>query len=234
MRILALDTSGTNLSVCVIEEDKVIADFNLCAGMTHSETLLPVIDEILTKSKIDINDIDILACGIGPGSFTGLRIGIATIKGLALSLEKKVIGVPTLLGLAYNIPYFDGMICSMIDAKNNNVYAGIYEYQQNKLVQVGKYYTDSIDELITSLKAEEKNIIFVGDGVYAYQEKLRENIGERAKFASFPFNREHAVSIAYEALKRASRNEYDNVDTLNPMYLKKSQAERALETDGNL
>ena len=232
MKILALDTSGTNLSVCVLEDEKVIAEFNLCAGMTHSETLLPAIDEMLSKSKIEIDSIDVLACGIGPGSFTGLRIGIATVKGFALSLEKKVIGIPTLLGLAYNVPYFDGIICSLIDAKNNNIYAGMYEYKNDELVQHGEYFTESIGNLIKVLKAENQKVMFVGDGVFDYQEKLENELHEKAHFAPFTLNRELSTSIAHAAFHRVQKNDFDDANALNPMYLKKSQAERMLEMDG--
>ena len=121
MKVLAIDTSGPNCSVAIIDEEKVICDFNLSIGTTHSETLLPMVDEVCKTSKIDLSDVDIFACGIGPGSFTGLRIGIATIKGFALAQNKPVIGVPTLDALANNIAAFDGLICSVLDARNNNV-----------------------------------------------------------------------------------------------------------------
>ena len=151
MKILALDTSGTNCSVSIIDEDKVIADFNLNTGLTHSQTLMPLIDSMCKFSEIDLKDIDVFACSIGPGSFTGLRIGIATIKGFALSLNKKVIAVPTLVGLAYNITNFDGIICSVLDARNDNVYAALFKYE-NKPKMIENYITDSVDTLIENLK----------------------------------------------------------------------------------
>ena len=110
MKILAIDTSTANCSASIIDENKVIADFNLNTGLTHSQTLVPMIDRMCKYSETSLNDIDVFACSIGPGSFTGLRIGIATIKGFALSLNKKVIAVPTLVGLAYNIQYLQIII----------------------------------------------------------------------------------------------------------------------------
>ncbi|MBQ9280215.1 MAG: tRNA (adenosine(37)-N6)-threonylcarbamoyltransferase complex dimerization subunit type 1 TsaB [Clostridia bacterium] len=237
MKILALDTSGGNCSACLLEDDKIVSEFSLSAGVTHSQTLLPIVDTLNQFSNIDISEVDVFACSTGPGSFTGLRIGIATVKGFALSLEKKVIGVPTLLGLAYNIPYFDGLICSVLDAKNNNVYAGIYRYQEGVPVLVGDYITESSDKLIEIL--EEKmgafvdmqlaKVMFVGNGAITYREKFVAAFGKQAHFASFSFNRELASSIALVAWNRAKNGDFDDYDTLVPMYLKKSQAERMLE-----
>lgn len=233
MKILALDTSGSNLSVCVREDEKKISDFNLAAGVTHSETLLPVIDTLFQNLNMDLNEIDVFSCGIGPGSFTGLRIGIATVKGFALSLQKKVIGIPTLLALAENIPHFDGIICSVLDAKNKNVYAGLYEKENGMLAQIDGYITESVDVLIDRLKAKEKKVIFVGDGIFTYREMFEKALGEKAFFASLSQNRVLASSVAKLAYDRAIQNDFDNIDTLNPLYLKKSQAERMLEMGEN-
>ena len=129
MKILALETSGSNCSVALIDEEKVIADFNCNTGTTHSQNLMPMLEQVQKFSEVSLDDIDYFASSIGPGSFTGLRIGIATIKGMALSLNKKVLAVPSLVGLAYNVPYFDGIICSVLDAKNDNVYAALFAYK---------------------------------------------------------------------------------------------------------
>lgn len=232
MKILALDTSGTNCSVCILDEEKVICDFNLSTGTTHSQTLLPMIDTLKKFSNIDLDDIDVLACSIGPGSFTGLRIGIATIKGFALSLNKKVIGVPTLVGLAYNNSYFDGYICSVLDAKNNNVYAGIFKYENGKPILKDNYITDDVDTLINKLKEKDSKILFVGDGALAFKEKFQTAFGENAFFAPIHLNNQLSSSIAKAALDKALLGEFDDYNTLNPLYLKKSQAERVLEQDG--
>ena len=229
MKILAIDTSGQNCSVAIIDEEKVICDFNLSIGTTHSETLLPMIDEVCKTSKIDLSEVDILACGIGPGSFTGLRIGIATIKGFALAQNKNVIGVPTLDALAYNIANFDGLICSVLDARNNNVYAGIYKYENDKVILQDDYITENLDTLIDILKVKNEKVMFVGDGAVSFKEKLKEALNEKALFAPLHLNNQLSSSDAKAALDRALVNEFDNSDTLNPMYLKKSQAERTFE-----
>lgn len=229
MKILAIDTSGQNCSVAIINEEKVICDFNLSIGTTHSETLLPMIDEVCKTSKIDLSEVDVLACGIGPGSFTGLRIGIATIKGFALAQNKNVIGVPTLDALAYNIANFDGLICSVLDARNNNVYAGIYKYENEKVILQDDYITENLDTLIDILKSKNEKVMFVGDGAVSFKEKFRETLNEKALFAPLHLNNQLSSSVAKAALDRALVNDFDNADTLNPMYLKKSQAERTFE-----
>ena len=229
MRILAIDTSGQNCSVAIIDEEKVICDFNLSIGTTHSETLLPMIDEVCKTSRIDLSEVDVLACGIGPGSFTGLRIGLATIKGFALAQNKNVIGVPTLDALAYNIANFDGIICSVLDARNNNVYAGIYKYENDKVVLKDDYITENLDTLIDILKSKNEKVMFVGDGAVSFKQQFKDALNEKAKFAPIHLNNQLSSSVAKAALDRALENDFDDADTLNPMYLKKSQAERTFE-----
>jgi len=228
MNVLALDTSGPNCSVAIINETNVIANFNINIGKTHSETLLPLVDELLRFSNISLNDIDMFACCIGPGSFTGIRIGIATIKGFALSLNKPVISVSTLEGLAYNVPTFDGIICSILDARNNNVYAALYQLQDTPKM-IGNYHTDSINDLIEELKKQDKKILFVGDGAISYQEHIQNELKEKAFFTPYHLNEQSAVSIAKAAFDKYNENNLDNVDALHPLYLRKSQAERMLE-----
>ena len=231
MKILAMDTSGPNCSVCILDEEKVICDFNLNTGTTHSQTLLPIVDTLKQFSNVELSDIDVFACGIGPGSFTGLRIGLATVKGFALSINKPVIGVSTLLGLAYNTSIFDGLVCSVLDAKNNNVYAGIFKYEKDKPILVGDYITDDVDTLINILKEKNSKVLFVGDGAISFRKNFEDALGDMAYFAPLHLNNQLASSVAKAALDRALLNDFDNYDTLNPMYLKKSQAERMLEND---
>ncbi len=229
MKILAIDTSGANCSVAIIDEEKVICDFNLSIGTTHSETLLPMIDEVCRTSKIDLSEVDVLACGIGPGSFTGLRIGIATIKGFALAQNKPVIGIPTLDSLANNIATFDGLVCSVLDARNNNVYAGIFKHEDEKVVLQDDYITEDLDTLIEILRSKNEKIMFVGDGAVSFKQQFKAALNEKALFAPIHLNNQLSSSVAKAALIRAMNNDFDNADTLNPMYLRKSQAERTFE-----
>lgn len=233
MKILALDTSGMNCSACIIDEEKVISDFNINTGATHSVILMPMIDSMLKYSSISLDDIDIFACSIGPGSFTGLRIGIATIKAFALANNKPVVGVPSLVGLAYNISNFDGIICSILDAKNDNVYAALFKYQDDKPVMIENYITDTIDDLTENLKNKNEKVMFVGDGSISFKEKLKDALNENAYFAPLHLNNQLSTSIAKAALEKATHGETESCDTLMPMYLKKSQAEREAENKKN-
>lgn len=228
MKVFALDTSGSNCSIAIIDDMHVISDFNLDIEIAHSQNLLPMIDCVKKFSNIDLSDIDIFACSIGPGSFTGLRIGISTIKGFALSLNKNVIGVPSLVGLAYNIPHFDGIICSILDAKNDNVYSAIFEYK-DRPIMMGNYISSDFNSLVNLLKSSKNNIIFVGDGAISYKDRLIEIFKDRAFFVPYHLNMQSAKSIAKAALDKAFLGEYDDYNSLTPLYLKKSQAERMLD-----
>lgn len=232
MKILAIDTSGPNCSVSIIDDSKILAAFTINNGTTHSQNLVPMIEQVQKFANVDLSSIDAFACSIGPGSFTGLRIGIATIKGFAISLNKPTLSVPTLLALAYNISNFDGLVCSIIDARNNNVYAGIYRNENDSLTLVEDYISDSIEVLIEHLKDYDDNIIFVGDGVSVYKDLLYKNLSNDSSnilFASEHLNCQYALSVARAALDMAKNNEYSDYNSLSPLYLKKSQAERELD-----
>lgn len=231
MKILAIDTSGSNCSVAIIDNEKIISDFNLNTGTTHSQNLVPMLEQIQNFTKIDLKDIDVIACCTGPGSFTGIRIGIATAKGIALSLSKPVIGISSLESLAYNVPAFDGTICSIIDAKNENVYSGIYNQSPYPTLAYD-YVSDSIYTLIEKLKNVSGKIVFVGDGSIAYKEKLQEAFGENAYFIPDHLNTQFATSLARATINYAKENKYISCDELKPLYLKKSQAERMLDNNG--
>ena len=140
--------------------------------------------------------------------------------------------MPTLVGLAYNIANFEGTICSVLNAKNNNVYAGIFKCENDKPILTDNYVTESVDKLIEILKEKDSKVLFVGDGALAFKDKFKEAFKENAHFAPIHLNNQLASSIAKAAMDKASHNEFDDLDTLNPMYLKKSQAERMLEADG--
>lgn len=231
MKILALDTSGPNCSVSIMDDSTIVGDFTINNGITHSQNLVPMVEQVQKFANIELSDIDTFACSIGPGSFTGLRIGLSTIKGFALSLNKKVIGVPTLLSLAYNVSYFNGIICSILDARNDNVYAALYEKQNGRITLIGDYISDSISTLIEVLNKQNftSPILFVGDGSEVYHEKLVNELSDLTLlFAESNQNRQTALSVARAAMDMASFNEYCDYHSLSPLYLKKSQAERML------
>ena len=227
MKILTIGTSGKNCTVAITEDDILIKEININDGLTHAENLLPTIDKALKESNITLDDIDYYATSIGPGSFTGIRIGISTIKGLCLGKEKPVVAVPTLLGLAYNVKDFKGYIVSCIDARNDNVYARIYESDGKKIKDFSEYIVDTIDTLISQIQKLDKPNIVVGDGANLIAEKL--GINDSTSYAAEENNLEYASSIAASAFNMIQKGETTDGLHLSPLYLKKSQAERELE-----
>ena len=225
MKILAVDTSSSICSVALLEDNNLIDVLNLDDGKTHSENLMPLIDEILKKNKVDIKDINLLACCVGPGSFTGIRIGVASIKPIAEVLNIKVASVTSLEALARNIEIDQKTIVSLIDAKNNQVYCGIFSSDYEKK---DEYVANDINEVISILEKYE-NIVFVGNGAILHKDLIRNRIPNCLFSES---NEQSAVSIGKIGYKKYLKNELCDADTILPIYLRKSQAER-LKSNGN-
>ena len=236
MKILAIDTSSSICSVCITEDEKLLYKKELEDSKTHSQKLMPMIDTVLKNTNLQLEDMDLLACCIGPGSFTGIRIGIATIKAFADSLQIPVVGVNSLESLACNVEssYFneeDHYICSLIDAKNENVYYGLFQDSkdhQKGHTPVGALATKTITEVINEIKELDKPVIFVGDGASHYQYRIQETI-KKCSFVTDAFHKQTSVSIAKCAFYYYQEEYYGASNTLVPLYLRKSQAERALE-----
>ena len=218
MKILAIDTSSAICSTALLEDDRKLDEKNLDNGMTHSENLMPLIDKLLKENDVDLKDIDLFACSIGPGSFTGIRIGISTIKPFAEVLNKPIASVTSLETLAANVEKGD-VIVTLIDARNNQVYAGIFDNNYNKLEE---YMADDINNVIKIIK-KYKNIVFVGNGSVLHEELLRKNFLD-ASFMSN--NKQSAINVGKIAYKKYIGNDVYNADTIFPLYLRKSQAER--------
>ncbi len=233
MKILAVDTSSIVASCALINENKLICEYTLNHKKTHSQKLMPIIKEILVASEILPNEIDVFAASIGPGSFTGLRIGIATINGLAHASNKPVVGVKTIDALAYNIPYFDGIIVPIMDARRNNVYTGIYKQEDNEFNILKEQTVMNIDKLIEILKERKEKIVFNGDGVITYKEKLIDELNVRAIFSPNNLNMPKASSVAEIAMIKAKSGETQSYYDLKPEYLRKSQAERQYDEKEN-
>ena len=222
MKILALDSSSLTASVAVVEDDITIAEYTVNYKKTHSQTLLPMLDEIVKMTEQDLQEIDAIAIAAGPGSFTGLRIGIGTIKGLAYGLGKPVVGVSTLESLAHNIDVTDLVICPIMDARRGQVYNGIYRYNESTLECIAEPRALSLEELCEELT---ERTIFVGDGVNVHKEKIKEILGENAVFASPQNLLQRAGSVAYAALSKKTVS----AEGLTAVYLRKPQAERERE-----
>ena len=172
MKILALDSSGIVASVAVIEDDILLAEYTVNYKKTHSQTLLPMLDEVVKMTELDLETIDAIAVAAGPGSFTGLRIGSATAKGLGLALKKPLIAVPTVDALAYNLYDVSGLICPIMDARRSQVYTGIYRFEEHKLVAVKQQWASPMTELIEELNKLGEPVTFLGDGVPVFRSMI--------------------------------------------------------------
>lgn len=230
MKILALDSSGLVASVALAEDDNLVAEYTIQYKKTHSQTLLPMLEEIRRMVELDMSEVDAIAVAAGPGSFTGLRIGSATAKGLAFAMEKPVVPVPTLEGLAYQMYGTDALVCPIMDARRSQVYTGIYEfvYEENRydMRVVKEQCAVSFDEIAETLDRIGRKVIFTGDGIPVFRERMAEILRVPYTLAPAHRNRQSAACIAvlggiYYAQGRAVRGE-EHV----PEYLRLSQAER--------
>jgi tRNA threonylcarbamoyladenosine biosynthesis protein TsaB len=222
MKILSISTSSNIASVSISEDDACILELNINNNKTHSETLMPLINELFKTAGLKLSNIDAIACDIGPGSFTGIRIGVSSIKAMAESLDIPVIDVSSLEALSYNINDSDyKTICSLIDARNNQVYCGIFDKDHNLLES---YIADDINNVMESLNKYE-DILFVGDGAIVHKDLL--------KIKDFKSdNTIHSKHIAKCAYNKFINNSIKTADTITPLYLRKSQAERMKQSNG--
>ncbi|EOD00406.1 tRNA (adenosine(37)-N6)-threonylcarbamoyltransferase complex dimerization subunit type 1 TsaB [Caldisalinibacter kiritimatiensis] len=229
MKILAVDASTIVATCAILDEDKILSEHILNYKLTHSEKIMPMIKEVLNSCGLKPKDIDVYAASKGPGSFTGLRIGIATIKGLAHVADKPVVGVSTLEALAYNMPLADGIVVPIMDARRNRVYTGMYKWVDGRFETVNEEMAIEVTELIDMLKDVEEKIIFNGNGTLVYKDQLKEALGGKAVFAPASVNMARASSVAQIAMMKAKEGKVESYYSLVPNYLRKSQAERQYE-----
>ena len=232
MKILALDSSGLVASVAVVEDDGVnsslLAEYTVNYKKTHSQTLLPMLDEIARMIELDLNTIDAIAVAAGPGSFTGLRIGSATAKGLGLALDKPLVHVPTVDALAYNLYGTDRVICPLMDARRNQVYTGIYEFRNNELSVIEPQMAVGIDVIAGKLRALGREVVFLGDGVPVFRKALTEELMQGMDFSFAPahLNKQRAGAVAALAVSYVRAGKIETAAEHRPDYLRPSQAER--------
>jgi len=226
MKILAIDSSGMVASAAVVTEDTVLAEFNTDFRKTHSETLLPMIDSIMKMTETDVRDLDAVAVAKGPGSFTGLRIGSATAKGLALAADKPIIEISTLEAMAYQLYGTENIICPMMDARRHEVYYGVYRFEGEKLVQLIPDGAAPAADVIEKLNDLGKNAVLTGDGVPVNEAAVREKLKVPYLIAK-PFqNRQRAAALGILAVEYAKENRFVSTFDHAPVYLRVSQAER--------
>lgn len=230
MKILAIDSSGLVASVAVAEDDVLLAEFTVNYKKTHSQTLLPMLENVRDMIELDMETVDAVAVAAGPGSFTGLRIGSATAKGLALALKKPIIPVPTLEGLAYNLYGTQKLVCPIMDARRAQVYTGVYEFisGQDRLSMQTCMEQCALDigDLMKYLNQMKREIIFLGDAVPVYAERIRQEITVPYLFAPAHMNRQRAAGVAALAKVLYEQGRFENAEDHAPVYLRLSQAER--------
>lgn len=228
MKILSLDSATEAATCAVIEDDRLLGEITFNYKKQHSILMMPMIDKLLNNLKIDINSLDGFVVSKGPGSFTGLRIGVSTIKGLSQGTGKPFVSVSSLDALAYNLAYTDGTICPIIDALRNNVYTALYNFVDSKLQRVSDYMIISIDDLISTINEQNLKVCFIGDAIYKFKEKLTNNI-KNINFAPAHLNLVRASSLGEIGLNLLNSGIKDDLYTFSPLYIRKSQAEREYE-----
>ena len=225
MRILALDSSGLVATVAILEDEQTIAEYTVNYKKTHSQTLLPMLDEIVKMTEFDLSTVDAIAVAGGPGSFTGLRIGSATAKGLGLALDKPLIHIPTVDGMAYQLFGNGGLICPIMDARRNQVYTGIYRFEKDFEI-VEEQMAISVQELIEKLNAYGEKVTFLGDGVPVYKAQLEEGLRVEVSYAPAHMNRQSAAAVGTLGMKYFAEGKVESAREHQPDYLRLSQAER--------
>lgn len=228
MNILGIESSSLVASVAIVTDQVLVAEYTVNFKKTHSQTLLPMLDEIVTMVGFDLDTIDAIAVSAGPGSFTGLRIGSATGKGLGLALEKPLISVPTIDAMAYNLYGCISLICPIMDARRNQVYTGIYESRDGFSIVKPSCAMD-VGDLIEELNQTGEKVIFLGDGVPVYQERLEKELKVPFEFAPAHLNRQRAGAVAELGSLYYKEGNLVSAAEHGPEYLRKPQAERERE-----
>jgi tRNA threonylcarbamoyladenosine biosynthesis protein TsaB len=222
MRILAVDTATSSCSVAIVDRASLAAEFTLNRKETHSKHLMEMINTILKISGFDLSAIDGFAVTKGPGSFTGLRIGISTIKGLSAASEKPIVGVSSLEALAVQVGYFPDLICPFIDARKGEVYFSRYRFLNGQLKKQTHEQVTRPEKALGDLK---ESCLFVGNGALLYKNKILEILGRFASFAPMTHNTIRASTVAYLSIAKFKNKNTDEIDKFSPHYIRRSDAE---------
>ena len=230
MNILAIDSSGMVASVAIVADDIVVAEYNVNFKKTHSQTLLPMVNEIVKMLELDMSTLDAIAVAAGPGSFTGLRIGSATVKGLAQALNKPVVAVPTVDALAYGLYGTSSVVCPIMDARRNQTYTGIYNFMRTedgyKMNILTEQCAVDIKDIIEVLNTMGKEVVFLGDGVPVFKEQIDMLLEVPHTYAPAFMNRQRASVLATLAIEYLKEGKCTTAAEFTPIYLRLSQAER--------
>ena len=226
MNILMIDTSGPACGVAVMKDGQIVCELQLTSGKTHSQRVMPMVDQALNMCEMSVGDIDLFGAVVGPGSFTGVRIGVSSVKALAHAVGKPCIGVDALEALAANISFFDGVICPILDARAQQVYGAMFEAGMPPV----RFMEDEAEKLtlfLDRVEATGKDALFLGDGVPTLKNAIMERLGDKAHFAPAQHLGLRAASACALAAKYAEdENNLKDCMTLLPLYLRAPQAER--------
>lgn len=230
MKIIAMDSSGMTASMAIVEDNITVAEYSVNYKKTHSQTLLPMLDEISRMTELDLSTVDAIAIAKGPGSFTGLRIGSASAKGLGLALDIPIVEVYTTDGLAYNMYGTNRVVCPLMDARREQVYTGLYEFTGNgdeyRMVTIMEPSALPVEDVISKINEMGRPVVFLGDGVPVYEEKLKDLTQVDYIFAPSHMNRQSAASVGALGMIKYREGQTVTADEHVPEYLRLSQAER--------
>jgi tRNA threonylcarbamoyladenosine biosynthesis protein TsaB len=229
MKILAVDTATQSCSAAVIDQRQLLAEITIGNGRTHSRHLMNIIDTVIDMAGLKVEQLDGFATSIGPGSFTGLRIGISAIKGLAYALDKPVVGISSLEALAWQCSQTPFLICAAIDARKKEVYSCLYRFAHQALIKEGRERVASPTDTVRGI---DEPCIFVGNGALLYQELISAELGELAIFADDARHIIRASTIARLSLSRIKPISIEDVKLLVPQYIRKSDAELKIRSGG--
>jgi len=225
MLVLSIDSATESASCAILEGNRLLGEICFNYKKQHSVILMSMVEQLLKNLALNINDIDGFVVSKGPGSFTGLRIGIATVKGLSQGTGKPFLGVSSLDALAYNMAFTAGIICPILDALRGNVYTALYKFNGVTLEKISDYMVISIGELINLLKVYENPCTFIGDAVHLFKNTLIESLPE-VRFAPVHLDLVRSSALGELGLNSLALGQQDDIDTFAPLYLRKSQAER--------
>jgi tRNA threonylcarbamoyl adenosine modification protein YeaZ len=231
VKIFAIEASGPVAGCAVLEDDKLLGEYRIQNRLTHSQTLVPIMEELTKRLDLDLASVDAIALTEGPGSFTGLRIGAATAKGMGFALKKPIIGIPTTDALAAAAFGTDALVCPLMDARRGQVYTGIYE-EKDHPVTLRPCCAVPAGEILEDLNARGREVLFLGDGVPAAMELIQSKLQVSYRIAPAFMNRQSPAVTATLAMARwreLGDKALINADDFRPEYLRKSQAERQLE-----
>lgn len=232
MKLLAVETSSKTASVALVSEEKLLGEFTVQTKFTHSQSLLPMVDQMLKQAGVTIAEIDGFAASVGPGSYTGLRIGIAAVKAFGFALNKPVYGVETLMAMIDQAKEKMGILLALVDARRDRVYvAGIQRDEKGERVVLPQQAME-VEHLLTWIAEQSGPVYLMGEGAVRYQKELQ-TIQPTPQFLSARYATPTARTIAWQAIERLKDGELADPDQLVPCYLAKTQAERELEERRN-